>query len=72
MKNIKQLLNVMKECDNEIWLTAGLPFAHGEQDWTDLPTFGGDEPKNTDGIWSWDKCHLIVGTCAHDLEIVER
>lgn len=44
---------------------------HG--DWsTDLPTFGGEEPDNTDGIWSWSDHYLLVGTCADDLEIVDR
>lgn len=39
----------------------GLPHAHGEIDWTSLPTFGGEEPANTRGIWSWDETRLLVG-----------
>ena len=50
----------------------GLPVAHGQPDWTSLPTFGGDEPHDTTGIWSWDEDRLIVGTCADDVEIVPR
>jgi hypothetical protein len=38
----------------------------------DLPTFGGDEPKDTLEVWSWDETRLLVGTCAADLEIVAR
>ena len=41
-------------------------------DWSDLPNFGGPAPVNTAGVWSWDNGHLLVGTCADDLEIVER
>ena len=29
-------------------------------DLTDLPTFGGPEPTNTYGIWSWDTDRLLV------------
>ena len=39
---------------------------------TNLPTFGGVEPADTSGVWSWDADRLLVGTCADDLEIVER
>jgi len=42
-------------------------------DWsTDLPTFGGDEPDDTAGVWSWDAERLLVGTCADDLTIYTR
>jgi len=41
-------------------------------DWTDLPTFGGEEPRDTLGVWSWDEDSLLVGTCADDLEVVAR
>ncbi|MBK5247507.1 MAG: hypothetical protein JJE49_09615 [Peptostreptococcaceae bacterium] len=39
---------------------------------TSLPTFGGTEPSDTEGIWSWDETRLIVGTCASDLQIISR
>ena len=38
----------------------------------DLPTFGGTEPDDTEGVWSWDETSLLVGTCCADLEIVDR
>lgn len=41
-------------------------------DWTDLPTYGGEEPSDTSGVWSWDETRLLVGTCASDLRIVDR
>lgn len=44
---------------------------HGQ--WSsNLDTFGGEEPENTSGVWSWDQTHVIIGTCADDLEIVAR
>jgi hypothetical protein len=43
-----------------------------EINWTDLQTFGGDEPDSTAAIWSWDAANLLVGTCADDLKIVGR
>lgn len=36
----------------------------------DLPTFGGSEPEDTMGVWSWDETHMIVGES--DFEIVKR
>lgn len=41
-------------------------------DMADLPVFGGPEPENTMGVWSWDAERLIVGTCSSDFEIVSR
>ncbi len=49
-------------------LVAGFHFP----DWTDLPVFGGKEPEDTAGVWSWDSENLLVGTCIGDLEIVSR
>lgn len=37
-----------------------------------LPTFGGTEPQDTQGVWSWDESRLIVGTCADDIQLVSR
>jgi len=41
-------------------------------DWTSLPVFGGKEPADTLGVWSWDEGRLLVGGCRSDLEIVAR
>jgi hypothetical protein len=43
-----------------------------DQEWTDLPVFGGEAPHSTSEVWSWDATRLLVGTCAADLQIVER
>lgn len=37
----------------------------------DLPTFGGEEPSNTWGVWSWDADRLLV-TEDGELAIVDR
>lgn len=41
-------------------------------DWSNLPTFGGPEPENTLGVWSWDPTRLLVGEGTNDLKIVPR
>ena len=41
-----------------------------EYDFSDLPNFGGVEPEDTAGIWSWDEDRLLLGE--GDLEIVTR
>ena len=43
-----------------------------EVDYTDLPTFGGDEPADTSGVWSWNEQSLLVGSCLDDFEIIDR
>jgi hypothetical protein len=43
-----------------------------EREWTRLPTFGGEEPRSTSGVWSWDESRMLVGTCASDVRIVAR
>ena len=45
---------------------------HGATNLDDLPTFGGETPDDTSEIWSWDETRLLVGTCAAELEIVDR
>lgn len=41
-------------------------------DWTDCPTFGGSEPDETSGIWSWDEGRLIVGPTSGELRLISR
>ena len=45
---------------------------HQPNDLDDLPTFGGNEPTDTEQVWSWDETRLLVGTCCDDLKIVKR
>ena len=40
-------------------------------DMTSLPTFGGDEPDDTSGVWSWDADRKIIGT-GSNYEIADR
>lgn len=32
----------------------------GDVDFTDLPLFGGEEPNDTGGIWSWNNTHVLI------------
>lgn len=44
-----------------------------DDDWHDLPTFGGTDPADTSyPIWSWDAERLLVGESAEALEIIGR
>lgn len=54
----------------ECWYDA--PVKHGELDWSSLPTFGGDDPVDTVGIWSWDADSLLIGDDGSTLEIIDR
>jgi len=38
----------------------------------DMPSFGGEEPDCTAGVWSWDETHILVGTHADELGLVSR
>ena len=60
---LDQLLAVMTAMSHDDYDTVDI---------TNLPVFGGTEPHNTLGVWSWDAEHLIVGTCSSDFEIVSR
>jgi len=40
-------------------------------DFTDLPVYGGNTPKDTHGVWSWDRTHLMVSG-AQGFELVKR
>ena len=39
---------------------------------SECPTFGGDEPEDTAGVWSWDDTHLLVGEGWGGLQLVAR
>lgn len=59
-ENLDELFQAMKNRD------PSLP------PWHSLATFGGREPDDTEGVWSWDAERLLIGSCADDLEIVSR
>lgn len=83
IQNLDQLLDVLRSAPKKVDKDGDpidaqeyaerhdLPHAHGEIDWTELPTFGGEE-SDRDGVWSWDEDRLLIGTCSDDLEIVRR
>ena len=48
----------LDQTPRQLW--PGAPMAHGRLDMTSLPTFGGEEPSNTTGIWSWDATHYLM------------
>ena len=64
--NLNSLLQALRETRS---LTSE---EQDEINWTDLQTFGGDEPDSALGVWSWDAEGLLVGTCADDLKIISR
>ncbi|WP_026332133.1 hypothetical protein [Thioalkalivibrio sp. ALE16] len=44
-----------------------------ERGLVDLPNYGGDEPEDTQGIWSWDETRLLIGEGGPDeWEVVTR
>ena len=51
----------------------GINFKEIGVDLTSLPTFGGDDPEDTEDIWSWDDTRLMVTGDSVDLfQIVDR
>ena len=60
-KSLKQLAAAMRTGMLERW-----------HRYDELPTFGGAEPFITQGVWSWDETHLLIGEGVDDLAIVAR
>lgn len=63
---LEELLELLREAEDEA------PAVVDRADLTSLPTFGGAEPADTQGVWSWDEGHLLIGTCIADMHIVDR
>ena len=68
-ESLDELLDALQELDE---LTQDVLDRDEHNNITDLPTFGGTEPSDTDGIWSWDESRLLVGTCIDDMVIEDR
>lgn len=64
LKTLDAVYQAMKANDSAV-------LDHHNQWSSDLPTWG-EGPSDTEGVWSWDAERMIVGTCADDLEIIER
>src|SRR5690606_24912295 len=45
---------------------------YSEREMSDLPTFGGEPPADTSGVWSWDETRILTQTASGDLRIVPR
>ena len=52
-KNLEDLCELLNSLTAEELEDRGI-------DICDLPTFGGDEPDDTTGIWSWDEADLLI------------
>ena len=62
VQDLEELMSVLRSLDVE----------DDTVDWTALPTFGGTEPHDTSGVWSWDATHLLVGESSDELRIEPR
>lgn len=67
--SLGDLLNMLLSCDTT---DDSGPCARCDREWTRLPVFGGEEPGDTSGVWSWDADDLLVGSCRDELEIISR
>lgn len=69
-KDLPELLKAMQEIQDEC--RENETDSEAIYDITSLPTFGGTEPSNTAGIWSWDEQNLLVGDCLDEMKITPR
>lgn len=75
--NLNQLLVSLRAYEDAIQSEDPLPvetmLMNGGVDICELPTFGGNQPSDTSGVWSWDQDHLLVGEGRFsEWRIVER
>ena len=73
VNDLQDLLELLKEAEAEL----SDPDAIGDDvvqraDLCSLPTYGGEWPADTLGVWSWDERRLLVGTCIDDMKLVTR
>lgn len=60
---------------DELWVALerfGSDMEAAGVDLTSLPTFGGEEPSDTQGVYSWDEGRLLIDDGDGGYEIVER
>jgi hypothetical protein len=75
---LAELLIALNEAGNEInrlqqdGLDASTLIGDYGRSVSECPTFGGDEPEDTAGVWSWDDTHLLVGEGWGSCELVAR
>jgi hypothetical protein len=66
--DLRELADVLNAADWWVWRESET-ITHGLGE--DLPTFGGTEPDDATGIYSWDQTHLLVSGCS-GLEVIPR
>lgn len=74
------VLNALRNVDDRDDLSGLYAFAaqhglptNGGIDFTSLPTFGGPEPVDTSGIYSWDATRLLVqGNESLEWKLIDR
>ncbi|AMC34743.1 hypothetical protein VN23_09040 [Janthinobacterium sp. B9-8] len=64
VKTLQELLSFLNNFDGD--------FQEAGIDTTSLPTFGGDEPESTLGIFSWDEKYLLVPASGNGFKLVAR
>lgn len=40
--------------------------------WTACPTYGGEPPSTTEGVWSWDRESVLIGYSRDTLQVLSR
>ncbi len=65
LKSLDDLFSAMKDNDPRT-------LDHHGQWSSELPTFGGLEPDDTAGVWSWDEKRILTGTCGADLAMEDK
>lgn len=76
-KNLRRLLDSLQDYEDALNPDDPIPretrLRMAGIDICELPHFGGDEPSNTLGVWSWDEDRLLVGEGPFsDWRIVDR
>lgn len=73
LANMCKALNDMEEAFSEQANDTGHPpcvlAGISENELCDLPTFGGREPNDTQGIYSWDETHYLINDYEWKLEL---
>jgi len=69
-QSLDQLYETLWDCRNALDLEArGVVW---DRVLCDLPTFGGPDPADTSGIWSWDETRLLLTDGQGGFEIRDR
>ena len=81
LKEMQDKINKSDNLQELCWILNGFYRSDDEKekdlynnhvDLSDLPTFGGEKPHNTNGIFSWDKKHFLIFCVYGGWDIVDR